>query len=1187
MSKSPTAKLNLAPFDLGRKSIRAQLALLVLAAVVPAFAGAFAYLIAERENAKQDARAQVKVLVDNAVYRLSSDLRVHEVLLETIAAQAQVRAMRAGSCDAIMESYARQHPEYVTLAVRDLEGNPVCSYRPSPATRQQLVSAPWFQQSLKAGKFRVSDAAFASEAGRWVTILTMPVHDDAGRQTGIVVLPLDLLTLGKSVFGVVPDPAVVAVTDRQSNILMRSLHPEQWVSKPIPGIMQDFIGSEGFTARAGADGIRRLFVYKLMPETGWRVSAGLPESEVFADADRALRNGLLGCAAILLFALAVAWRLAWGLVRPLDELAATAVRVASGDVDARAPVNVGSRELEVVARAFNHMLDAQRTAAQVLRESEESLSVTLQSIGDGVIATDANGRVTRMNPVAERLTGWSLANACGRSLNKVFRIVNATTREPAVDPAQRVLDSGNVVGLANHTALLARGGGECQISDSAAPIRDNFGNTLGVVMVFSDVSEQYRMQQLLADREKRYRTLVETTPVGIALHQDGIINFVNPMALRILGARSADQVLGRSAIDFVHPAFRARVLRRADQIVAIGTVSSMMEVKYLRLDGTAVDVQSQGIAVSIEGKTAIQVSFIDISVRVAAEKVLRENEARFRALTELSSDWYWEQDDHFRFVRVDGNLWVSTGRPNRERIGKTRWEIGDLRLTPAEWEAHRKVLEAHQPFRDFELHFRDDVGRPFWVSVSGGPIVDAQGMFRGYRGVGRDITAQKAAADQIHALAFYDALTELPNRRLLIEQLKKAMVSHARSHLRAALLFIDLDHFKTLNDTLGHETGDELLRQVARRLQGCVREADSVARLGGDEFVVMLENLSQDLAEASVQADGVSQKILAAFVAPFDLGAHKYRSTSSIGVTLFGRDHKGVDELLKQADVAMYQAKAAGRNTVRVFDDGMQAAVDVRAALESDLRDGLAKQQMLLHFQPVIGAQGAVTGAEALVRWQHPVRGRVKPIEFIPIAEATRLILPLGQWVLETACRQLVAWDQLPATRHLTLAVNVSAHQFVEDDFVANVLRALDEIGADPRRLKLELTESLLAENTEQVIAKMSALRERGIDFSLDDFGTGYSSLSYLKRLPLAQLKIDQSFVRDVLVDPNDAAIARTIIALGASLGLAVIAEGVETEGQHEFLLNIGCSSFQGYLFGRPMPIGEFDQFFSDHQVSV
>ena len=769
----------------------------------------------------------------------------------------------------------------------------------------------------------------------------------------------------------------------------------------------------------------------------------------------------------------------------------------------------------------------------------------------------------------------------------MFRIVNATTREPAPDPVQRVLDSGNVVGLANHTALLARGGSECQIADSAAPIRDNFGNTLGVVMVFSDVSEQYRMQQLLADREKRYRTLVETAPVGIALHQDGIINFANPMALRILGARSVDQVLGRSAIDFVHPAFRTRVLRRADQIVAIGTVSSMMEVKYLRLDGTAVDVQSQGIAITIEGKTAVQISFIDISARVAAEKVLRENEARFRALTELSSDWYWEQDDHFRFVRVDGNLSASTGRPNRERIGKTRWEIGDQSLTPAEWDAHRAVLKAHQQFRDFQLHLRDDLGRPFWVSVSGAPIFDARGVFRGYRGVGRDITAQKAAADQIHTLAFYDALTELPNRRLLIEQLKKAMVSHARSHLRAALLFIDLDNFKTLNDTLGHQTGDELLRQVARRLQGCVREADSVARLGGDEFVVMLEDLSQDLTEALTQADGVSQKILAAFVAPFDLGGRGHRSTPSIGVTLFGRDHKGIDDLLKQADVAMYQAKAAGRNTVRVFDHGMQAAVDVRAALESDLRDGLAKQQMLLHFQPVIDAQGAVTGAEALVRWQHPVRGRVKPIEFIPIAEATRLILPLGQWVLETACRQLVAWDLEPATRHLTLAVNVSAHQFVEGDFVANVLRALDESGADPRRLKLELTESLLAENTEQVIAKMSALRERGIDFSLDDFGTGYSSLSYLKRLPLAQLKIDQSFVRDVLVDPNDAAIARTIIALGATLGLAVIAEGVETEGQHEFLLNIGCSSFQGYLFGRPMPIVEVDQFFSDHQVSV
>lgn len=307
------------------------------------------------------------------------------------------------------------------------------------------------------------------------------------------------------------------------------------------------------------------------------------------------------------------------------------------------------------------------------------------------------------------------------------------------------------------------------------------------------------------------------------------------------------------------------------------------------------------------------------------------------------------------------------------------------------------------------------------------------------------------------------------------------------------------------------------------------------------------------------------------------LSGRSYRSTPSIGITLFGRDGQGVEDLLKQADLAMYQAKAAGRNTLRMFDEGMQAAVEARAAMESNLRLALEHSQFVLHYQPVVDSQGRISGAEALVRWQHPERGMVAPGQFFPVAEATRLIVPIGTWVLNCACAQLAAWGARADPRHLTMAVNVSAHQFMEPDFENQVVAALQRSGADPGSLKLELTESLLADKVEVVIGKMTALRARGVAFSLDDFGTGYSSLSYLKLLPLAHLKIDQSFVRDLLVDPNDAAIARTIVALGASLGLAVIAEGVETEGQHRFLLAIGCETFQGYLFARPMPIAAFE----------
>ncbi|NTV97246.1 MAG: EAL domain-containing protein, partial [Thiobacillus sp.] len=417
-----------------------------------------------------------------------------------------------------------------------------------------------------------------------------------------------------------------------------------------------------------------------------------------------------------------------------------------------------------------------------------------------------------------------------------------------------------------------------------------------------------------------------------------------------------------------------------------------------------------------------------------------------------------------------------------------------------------------------------------------------------------------------------DPLTGLPNRRLLTDRLNHARTTCARQDHRGALLFIDLDNFKTVNDTLGHDTGDLLLNKVAERLAGCVRESDTVARFGGDEFVVMLEGLSAQPQEATNQASLVGEKILAALNQPCMLAGHKHHGTSSIGATVFTGRGDSVEDLLKQADLAMYQAKEAGRNVLRFFDRSMQDVVAARAALEADLRQALARSEFVLHYQPQVEGDGNLVGAEVLLRWQHPERGMVPPGEFIPLAEETGLILPIGRWVIEAACRRLVAWSEQPERARCTLAVNISARQFHQSDFAQQVMAALRATGANPRRLKLELTESLLLDDMDDIVAKMAALKAHGVGFSLDDFGTGYSSLSYLKRLPLDQLKIDQSFVREVLTDANDAAIARTIIALADSLGLAVIAEGVETEAQRDFLAGAGCHAYQGWLYGRPVP---------------
>ena len=397
-----------------------------------------------------------------------------------------------------------------------------------------------------------------------------------------------------------------------------------------------------------------------------------------------------------------------------------------------------------------------------------------------------------------------------------------------------------------------------------------------------------------------------------------------------------------------------------------------------------------------------------------------------------------------------------------------------------------------------------------------------------------------------------------------------------------ALLLIDLDNFKTLNEALGHEDGDRLLQQVAKRLSACIREGDTLARQGGDEFVVLLENLSVNVPEAVVQAEMVAQNVLAALKPAYPLHGAKHHFTASIGLALFGTaQHNDINEPLKWAELAMYQAKAAGRNTFRFFDLQMQTAISTRAALEGDLHAALAKDQFVLFYQPQVTDEFQITGAEVLLRWQDAKRGLVSPAEFIPLADETGLILPIGRWVMEAACKQLALWADKPGLSQLTVAVNVSARQFHQSGFVDQVLTLLEQTGAKPNRLKLELTESVLISDIEGVIVKMNALKAKGIGFALDDFGTGFSSLSYLKRLPLEKLKIDQGFVRDILVNPDDAAIAKMVIALGNSMGLKVCAEGVETEAQRAFLNGLGCHNYQGYLFSRPLPVLEFEAFVS------
>jgi diguanylate cyclase (GGDEF)-like protein len=441
------------------------------------------------------------------------------------------------------------------------------------------------------------------------------------------------------------------------------------------------------------------------------------------------------------------------------------------------------------------------------------------------------------------------------------------------------------------------------------------------------------------------------------------------------------------------------------------------------------------------------------------------------------------------------------------------------------------------------------------------------------------------SSSKIDYLAYYDEVTSLPNRRFLLEQLKRSMAINVQTKMHTALLYLDVDQFKVINDSRGHDVGDLLLIEVSNRLKRVMRPVDIVARIGGDEFVVLLENLSEHLIDAAKQAEVAADKILRSLSKPYTLAKHKHHSSVSIGITLIGKQKTDVEEILKQSDIAMYQAKKSGRNTFCFFDHKMQANITTLVGLENELRQAIKNKQLHLYYQVQVDHLGQPFGAEALIRWIHPERGMVSPAQFIPLAEESGLIIPIGDWVLDTACAQIKAWQADVSTRDLTLSVNISAKQFRQADFVAQVQACIVRHGIDPMSLRLELTESMLLENVEETVDYMNALGKVGVQFSLDDFGTGYSSLQYLKRLPLYQLKIDQSFVRDIVIDSHDRTIVRTIIAMAQSMYIGVIAEGVETAEQQELLLTNGCRRYQGYLFGKPVPIETFNQALNTHQT--
>lgn len=694
-----------------------------------------------------------------------------------------------------------------------------------------------------------------------------------------------------------------------------------------------------------------------------------------------------------------------------------------------------------------------------------------------------------------------------------------------------------------------------------------------------DITDRQRIRMNTKALLQRNQTLMKNAVDGIhILDINGNVIEANDSFCRLLGY-TQEEVTQLNVADW-DAQLSATELRENIKKFILAKGRSTIETLHRRKDGTLLNIEISATGVEIAGQHYLFASSRDITERKRAEEELRQSETRLRTLYDATGDavLLLGKDGFFDCNKAAMEIFGCATREvffskHLAELSPPQQPCGTDSMIVAN--QHIATVKRNGSHRFEWVHKRIDTGQTFPAEVQLNAI-ELDGK-RVIHGTVRDITERKLAEQKIHQLAFFDPLTGLPNRRLLMDRLQQALAVSARNAHHGAVLFIDLDNFKTLNDTKGHEIGDVLLHQVASRLKAGIREGDTVARLGGDEFVVVLEALSANNGEAVTQVEMVAEKIRAALSETYVLNKHSYHTTPSIGVTLFRGHQNTLDNLLKYADTAMYQAKTAGRNTIRFFDPVMQAAIEARADLEDELRLALDRQQLCLYYQIQVDSLRRPLGAEVLLRWQHAERGLIPPLQFIPLAEETGLIVPIGLWVLQVACAQLKAWHHDALTRDLTLAVNVSSKQFRQADFVAQVQRVLLESGAKPTLLKLELTESMVLENVEDTIAKMRELKLLGVGFAMDDFGTGYSSLQYLKRLPLDQIKIDQSFVRDIASDPNDAAIVQTIIAMTEALGLNVIAEGVETEAQRQFLDQHGCHNFQGYLFSMPVPIEEFE----------
>jgi diguanylate cyclase (GGDEF)-like protein/PAS domain S-box-containing protein len=830
-----------------------------------------------------------------------------------------------------------------------------------------------------------------------------------------------------------------------------------------------------------------------------------------------------------------------------------------------------SRGVFLGYRGVGRDVTERRRSERELAAAKERLELALEGSNASLWDTDlSSGSVYLSEGWAEFLGRPRAPTAT--TLESLMQGVHAQDLPRAVKVSMEVVKGERSHYVEEHRYRAAGGDWKWLQSRGKVSERDAGGRAVRMTGINIDITARKRAEQAVREAEERYRSLIELAPDAVVVHAGGVIEYANPAAAQLMHVAAPKELLGRRVEDYVHPADLERFRERMRYLDAGPGSVGFEEGQLRRPDGSELVVEAASSSYLERGRLVMQSVVRDVTEQRKARAVLAEREQRFRDVVEASGEYVWETDAQWRYTYLSARVEAVLGYMRADLLGHRPREfmpLGEARVLDAFFDRNGREGE---PFRDLTHRSLTKSGKVIWQQVSGVPVRDAQGRLIGYRGTGADITARKQGEERIQYLATRDALTALPNRALLADRAGQAILAAARSRGQLALLLFDLDRFSLVNDSLGHQAGDALLRAVAERLQNTLRREDTLARLGGDEFVLLWDRL-KGVQEAAL----VAQRIQAVLQRPFTIEGRSLSASASIGIAIYPDDGRDFSALLKSADTAMYHAKETGRGGFRLFSPELNARAVERLALDGDLRGALARGELLLHWQPVL-RQGALVGAEALVRWNHPQRGLLAPDAFIPAAEQSGLIRAVGEWTLERALSQIGAWQRtLPGAPWF--ALNVSSLEIAQGDaYVARLRDALAAHGVPGDRLELEVTERVLMANLAENIETLRRIGELGVRLAIDDFGTGYSSLAYLRRLPIDKLKIDRSFLKDLDSNNDDAAIVETVAAMARSLGLQVAAEGVETEAQLRRLLAIGCHEWQGHFFSEPLEASAFER---------